>query len=119
MADDNINTLDTSKTNYLYNIELKKSLQDMLIENTLTVHNNLPTFFRNTSNPSCIDHIISNTPEKISNVPTCAPENTKHNNRMFSLKSDHASISAVYNCKLIVPENAFLNSFQSVTSLLY
>ena len=68
LTDDNINTLDTNKTNYLYNAELKMALQDMIIQNTLTIYNELPTFFGSTFSNTCIDHIISNTPEKISNI---------------------------------------------------
>ena len=58
LTDDNINTLDTNKTNYLYNSELKMALQDMIIQNTLTIHNKLSTFFRSTFSNTCIDHII-------------------------------------------------------------
>ena len=101
MTDDNINTIDTNKTNYLYNNELKTALQDTIIQYTLTVHNKLPTFFRSTFSNTCIDHIISNIPEKISNVTTYAPNYSKHNNRLFTLKSDHAMISATYSCKNI------------------
>ena len=31
LADNNKSTLDTNKTNYIYNIELKKSFQDMFL----------------------------------------------------------------------------------------
>ena len=68
---DDINTLDESnKTNYTKNIVIKKLFQGIIIENTMTIHNPIPTFFWNNTKLSCIDHIISNTPSKISNITT-------------------------------------------------
>ena len=45
LADSNINILESNKTSYLQNIETKKIFQDMTINNTFTIYNNLPTFF--------------------------------------------------------------------------
>ena len=101
MEDSNINTIDSSKTNNICNIDLKNLFQNMIINNTLTIYNFLPTFFRTGGSPSCIDHIISNVPEKLSNLTTYAPKNTEFNNRMYALKSDHAIFSAVYSCNQI------------------
>ena len=46
LADININTFETNKTNYLCNIDFKKLYQDMIIENKLTIHNDLLAFLR-------------------------------------------------------------------------
>ena len=51
LTDDNINSLeDNTNTNIYRNIELKNLKDNMIIENSLTVHNQDPTFFRNNIN---------------------------------------------------------------------
>ena len=66
--DDNIDTLgDNSFTNCYKNIYLKKMFDESIIENSLTIHNNKPTFHRRGVN-SCVNHIMSNTPLCIDNI---------------------------------------------------
>lgn len=80
----------------------------MLIQNSLTIHNNKPTFFRKKTK-SCIDHIISNCPTNISNVRTHYNNdtinyiNTGKNiiNNSNPVLSDHAILSCNYNNKHI------------------
>ena len=90
-----------------------KNLRDeLIIENSLIIHNNEPTFFRNQSK-SCIDHIFSNCPTKISNTRTHVNNNlSQYNNPKANIinndnpiLSDHAIISCQYNSKDIdIPE---------------
>ena len=56
--DDNIDTLsDNSFTNIYKNKHLKDIFDNLIIDNTLTILNNKPTFFRR-GVQSCVDHIL-------------------------------------------------------------
>ena len=78
----------------------------MIIENSLISHNSDPTFFRGETK-SCIDHIISNCPTKISNVRTHIQSNGSNYiniganiiNTQNAILSDHAFLSCNYNAK--------------------
>ena len=60
--DDNIDTLsDNSFTNIYKNKHLKDIFDNLIIDNTLTILNNKPTFFRR-GVQSCVDHILTNIP---------------------------------------------------------
>lgn len=107
LADDNINSMeDNSLTNNLRNIELKNLKYDMLIQNSLVSHNKDPTFFRNGFR-SCINHIITNCPTKITNVfthinnnyPNDININTNIINNDNSILSDYSLLSCSYNSK--------------------
>ena len=84
----------------------------MIIENSLTIHNHEPTFFRKNIH-SCIDHIISNCPLNISNVQTYVNTNdinyinTSANiiNNTNPIMSDHALLTCNYNHKdIVIPQ---------------
>ena len=70
-----------------------------MIDRSLTTHNFQPTFFRPGVSPSCIDHLYSNALSKINDITTYSPSYTKYNNKLFTLKLDHAILSAVYSHK--------------------
>ena len=78
----------------------------MLIDCNMTIHNDNPTFFR-LGILSCIDHIISNCPTKISNVRTHIQSNGSNYiniganiiNTQNAILSDHAFLSCNYNAK--------------------
>ena len=77
----------------------------MIVENSLISHNTEPTFFRGESK-SCIDHILSNCPTKISNIPTHVQNGinylnigAKIINTQNAILSDHAFLSCNYNSK--------------------
>ena len=113
LTDNNINSLeDNTNTNIYRNIELKNLKDNMIIENSLTVHNHEPTFFRKNIH-SCIDHIISNSPLNISNVRTHVNTNdinyinTTANiiNNTNPIMSDHALLTCNYNHKdIVIPQ---------------
>ena len=65
-----------------------------MIKNSLVVHNSEPTFFRN-SQKSCIDHILSNCPTKISNIRTHINDNSNNytNIKASIINNDNATLS--------------------------
>ena len=71
----------------------------ILIDNGMIIHNDKPTFFR-LGNKSCIDHIISNCPGKISNITTHF-DNTNSYSYTNDNILDHAILTCTYNDKLI------------------
>ena len=119
LTDDNINTLEDKSASQLYkNYDLKQIRDNMIIDNRLTTHNDRPTFFR-PGMTSCIDHIMTNCPDKITNVTThydnykdydsnndyydyedCDYEMTKTKRTNLTI-SDHAIISCDYNSKFL------------------
>ena len=103
MTDDNINSLeDNSLTNFYKNLQLKHLKDEMMIKNSLIEHNHKPTFFR-PSIKSCIDHIISNCPSKISSVTTHNHNNTNPTHNVII--SDHLTLTAICNNKeIVVPQ---------------
>ena len=82
MTDDNINSIDlNSLTNQLNNNDLKTIRDDMLIDNDMIIHNDQPTFFRQNFK-TCIDHIISNCPNKVTHITTYNKQHFKTNDTM-------------------------------------
>ena len=62
MTDDNINSLEDNSFSSIYqNLDIKSIRDNMIIQNSLVVYNNKPTFRRQGFN-TCIDHLISNCP---------------------------------------------------------
>ena len=95
MTDDNINSIDTnSMTNQLNNNDLKTIRDDMLINNDMIIHNDQPTFFRQNFR-TCIDHIISNCPDKLTHITTYNKQyymtNDRHTYNADSSYSDYYS----------------------------
>ena len=85
MTDDNINTLEDKCNSNLYkNYELKQIRDNMIIDNRLTTHNDSPTFFR-PGIISCIDHVMTNCPDKITDVTT----HNDYDNNSLTNDSDH------------------------------
>ena len=87
LTDDNIDSNINSDLNKKYRTQnLQSILYDHMIKNNLLQHNHENTRFVRHHKESCIDHIYSNVPNKISDVKT-------HRNSF----SDHSFISAVYH----------------------
>ena len=111
MTDENIDNLqDKNRSGFCKNIQLKNIRDQSIIENSLTYHNNKPTFCRR-GVKSCIDFIISNCPIKIANVRThdgdteiFGYKDVEYNNIM----SDHFLLSCTYNNKKICIPQQFL-----------
>ena len=61
---------------------------EFLTDNNYTTHNELHTYYVKQQPISCIDHIYSNCPHKITNVCT-------HNTG----QSDHSILTAIYHTK--------------------
>ena len=77
MMEDNVNTLGSfCTTTCNKNRHLQDQMNKMTIDNSLTIHNNLPTFFKGNTK-TCIDDIFSNVPSKIDNVTNHSPLNNK------------------------------------------
>ena len=99
---------DYSNSSMYRNFELKSMKDNLIIENSLTVHNTDPTFFHKNI-ISCIDHIMSNCPLNISNVRTHTSNNHSNYiniaaniiNNSNPIMSDHAILSCTYNNKNI------------------
>merc|ERR1712240_733827 len=88
MADDNMD-FDNENYNNRYRIKaIKEKTTQFITDNNITVHNKEPTYFVNQTPTSCIDHIYSNCPQKITHITT-------ENNGL----SDHATITATYHTK--------------------
>merc|ERR1712240_317861 len=88
MADDNMD-FDNENYNNRYRIKaIKEKTIQFLTEHNITIHNKEPTYFVNQTPTSCIDHIYSNCPQKITHIKTI-------NNGL----SDHATITATYHTK--------------------
>lgn len=89
LMDDNIDSNPNSSHNKSYNLKkIYDILQSLINKHDVTQHNNKMTRFATHQPPSCIDHIYSNCPNKISNVKT-------HSNAT----SDHSIITAQYTSK--------------------
>lgn len=103
LMDDNIDTHINNTHNKTYNIkELKELLDQHVIDNNLTIHNNKFTRIASHQPPSCIDHIYSNCVNKIINVNT-------HKN----IYSDHCIITAQYNANQQIYHPKFIKSRNS------
>merc|ERR1712240_873999 len=88
LTDDNI---DHENDNYNNSYKIKtireRTIQ-FLTEHYITIHNKEPTYYVNQTPISCIDHIYSNSPQKITHITTI-------NNGY----SDHAILTATYHTK--------------------
>merc|ERR1712208_139069 len=88
LTDDNIDhNNSTFNTNYKVN-NIKDMTLEFLTDNNYTTHNELHTYYVRQQPISCIDHIYSNCPHKITNVLT-------HNTG----QSDHSILTAIYHTK--------------------
>ena len=88
LTDDNMDH-ESDNYNNTYKIKtIRERTTQFLTENNITTHNKDPTFYRNQTPTSCIDHIYSNCPQKLTHIPTI-------NNGC----SDHAIITATYHTK--------------------
>merc|ERR1712240_920945 len=88
LTDDN---MDNENDNYnnKYRIKtIKERTIQFLTENNITTHNKDQTYYVNQRPISCIDHIYSNCPQKITHITTI--------NNGFS---DHATLTATYHTK--------------------
>ena len=100
LMDDNIDTNVNNRHNKTYNIlQLNEVMQEHIINNNLTIHNNKFTRIASHQPPSCIDHIYSNCVNKIINVKT-------HNN----IFSDHCILTAQYNANTTLYHPKFIKS---------
>ena len=83
--------MDLNNDNYNNNykiISIRERTKQFLSEIYITSHNKDPTFYINQTPTSCIDHIYSNCPQKLTHITTI---NNGH--------SDHAVITAIYHTK--------------------
>ena len=88
MTDDNMD-LNSASFNSRYKIgNIKNMTLDFLTQNDLTIHNDKQTFHRQTDDKSCIDHIISNIPSKLTHITTTDKG-----------YSDHSILTATYHTK--------------------
>merc|ERR1712240_888005 len=88
MTDDNMD-LENENYNNRYRIKaIKEKTMQFLTEHNITTHNKEPTYFVNQTPISCIDHIYSNCPQKLTHITTI-------NNGL----SDHATLMATYHTK--------------------
>ena len=100
MMDTNINTSHQSDHNKIYKVsKLYDIFTQFITDYDLTIHNNKNTHFPLHKSPSCIDHIVSNIPNKITNTTT-------HKN----INSDHSYITATYTTK----DNIYSPKFISI-----
>ena len=88
----------TFNTNYKINT-IKDMAIEFLNDNNYTTHNDTDTYYIKQKPISCIDHIYSNCPHKITNVTT-------HNTG----QSDHSILTARYHTKApITPRRQFFS----------
>ena len=87
LIDSNIDTRHNSSHNSTFKVNsLHSMLTEHMNKHNITQHNFQLTHFPPQKSSSCLDHIFSNSPNKISNVTT-------HKN----IHSDHSYITAIYN----------------------
>ena len=100
LTDENINSFeDKSSIGNCKNIQLKEIRDNNIIQNSLTYHNNKPTFCRK-GVKSCIDFIISNCPLKVDNVRTHDGDSQIFGYRDIEyndIMSGHYILSCTYN----------------------
>merc|ERR1712240_255237 len=88
LTDDNIDhNNSTFNTNYKVGT-IRDMTVDFLTSNNYTTHNEIQTYYNKQQPISCIDHIYSNCPQKITGVTT-------HNTG----RSDHSILTAIYHTK--------------------
>ena len=90
-----------------YNINsITEITQRFLSDNNFTTHNDTNTFYINQQPISCIDHIYSNIPHKVTHITT-----------LNTGQSDHAILTAKYHSKApITPPNLYSQD-QNIYSL--
>merc|ERR1712240_978051 len=99
LTDDNIDhNNSTFNTNYKVS-NIRDMTVEFLTDNNYTTHNELQTYYVKQQPISCIDHIYSNCPHKITNVST-------HNTG----RSDHSILTAIYHTKApIAPRRQYFS----------
>ena len=81
-----------------YNINsITEITQRFLSDNNFTTHNNTKTFYINQQPISCIDHIYSNIPHKVTHITT-----------LNTGQSDHAILTAKYHSKAPITPPKFV-----------
>ena len=88
MTDDNIHHNNNNFNTSYKTTNIKDTTSKFLDDNNYTTHNETNTFYVNQHPISCIDHIYSNCPQKVTHVTT-------HNKG----QSDHAILTAKYHTK--------------------
>ena len=88
MTDDNMDHNNTTFNNSYKIQNLRETTCNFLSNNNYTTHNEASTYFINQNPISCIDHIYSNCPHKITHVTT-----------HITGQSDHAILTANYHTK--------------------
>ena len=88
MTDDNMDHNNQSFNNTYKITNIKDITSTFLTNNNYTTHNETNTYFINQKPISCINHIYSNCPQKVTHVTT-------HNTG----QSDHAILTAKYHTK--------------------
>ena len=98
--DDNIDSNKDSKINKQYKLKgLIDLLQSHMAQNNISQHNHQNTHFQSNHSPSCIDHIYSNCPNKVSNVTTIP-----------CTIADHHIISCIYKTNATIYKPRFIKS---------
>ena len=83
--------MDHNNDNYNNNykiVSIRERTTLFLSDNNITTHNKDPTYYVNQTPTSCIDHIYSNCPQKLTHITT-----------LNKGQSDHAMITAIYHTK--------------------
>ena len=88
MTDDNMDHNNHNFNNTYKISNIKEITNTFITNNNYTIHNETNTYFINQTPISCIDHIYSNCPQKVTHVTT---NNTG--------QSDHAILTAKYHTK--------------------
>ena len=77
--DDNINTLPNADfSNRAYLSDMKEIFENFLNDNNIAMLNYEPTRFLSGVDPSCIDHITTNCPDKFFNTNTIKSKISDH-----------------------------------------
>ena len=95
MMDTNIDTSVNSTRNTKYKPKMLKIFEDFLQNNNLQILNEEFTRFQSGVNPSCIDHIITNNPERMKRTQT-----------ITNVISDHETVVSEYHNSSMVIRTA-------------
>ena len=107
--DDNINTLPYADySNRMHIRDMKESLESFANDNNIAILNDEPTRFLSGVDPSCIDHITTNCPEKFYNT-----------NTIKTTISDHCCLVTNYKNKKIKyqPKKIKIRNFKNLTKI--
>ena len=107
LMDANINTLfNADLSNRIYIRDMKECLETFINDNNLAFLNDEPTRFISGVDPSCIDHIITNCPEKFFNT-----------NTVKTNISDHCCLVSNYKNKKIKyqPKKIKIRNYRNLT----